>query len=326
MLLWRLKGIQICRGCAGGDWRALARVCAILLAMLAANPAVAQTSEKEIAKAFEDDQDFITNQSLDAKVCSDDSFERAIKGGALAKDEMARLQVWGTIRPLHGLLANCIAEQNKKHARVDYASRSRIMGLLLGWHALIQSEVAGDKPSWEEFTSELPQLFEHAKTYLKFAADHNQPDAGAMLARLEDKFSPKTVSGDTKPDFALSAEEVAGQLGSNEVAFEEKHQRKLLEIHGPVSHLSRAAGRISLFLLGASSKAKDELEDRHDIECKVIGPDELKKITSLKKGMIVKIRGIYKSTGKGNTSSVPLTGCLIVSAKTPTPGVSDPLQ
>jgi hypothetical protein len=325
MSSWCLKGVQMFRGRAGGDLRALAQVCAILLGMLAPNAAIAQMPEQEIAKAFEEDRDLTNSNIYYDERCTDNTFEARMKMYISAKDLNSRFNSMTELERETKVLPICIFEQKQKHQRVDYASRSRMMGLLSAWHVFVRLEISKE-PGHGFYANDLPIFIERAKLYLKYAADHNQRDAGEMLARLETEFSTKTFSGDTKPDFALSTEEAAGQLGSNTLAFEEKYQRKLLEIHGPVSHLSRATGRVSLFLLGASSKAKDELEDRHDIECQVTSPDELKKMTSLKKGMIVKVKGIYKSPGKGDTNAIPLTGCLIVSAKTPTPGVSDPLQ
>jgi hypothetical protein len=306
-------------------------VAAIVLMVAQACPAAAaELSDTEIARIFEEDAvaapDYTIQNVRDSleRTCSK-NHEDTIKNASAAQNITKITEAYFLLRPVIDLVPACVVESKKRKIRIDYAHHARVMGLLLALRAIKLSEIIEREPSWKSFEEEMTAAFDRAVIYLKFAKSHGQPDAEAMLARLEDRFSPKAVNSDAKPDFVLSAEEAAGQLGSNEIAFEEKYKGKLLEIHGPVNHLSRPAGRVSLFLLSASSKAKDELEDRRDIECQVAG-DEVKKITSLKKGMIIKVRGIYKTLGKGNTNSIPLAGCLIVSAKSPTPGVSDPLQ
>jgi hypothetical protein len=306
-------------------------VAAILLMVAPACAATgAEPSDTEIASMFDEDAAAVSSgitQSIRNHFgdCSKD-YEDEIKSASAVRDKAQLLSAYGHLVYIDiPEFSACIGETKKRNIRIDYAHQARTMGLLLALKAINILEVIEREPSFGSHAEEAETSFERAVTYLKFAKSHGQPDAEAMLAKLEDRFSPKAVSSDAKPDFTLSAEEAAGQLGSNEIAFEEKYKGKLLEVYGPVSRLSRPAGRISLFLMGASSKAKDELEDQRDIECQAAG-DEAKKITGLKKGMIIKVRGIYKPLGKGNTNSVPLASCLIVSAKTPTPGVSDPLQ
>jgi hypothetical protein len=304
-------------------------VAAIVLMVAPTCPvAAAELSDTEIASMFEEDAVVAITHGVDIrnsfKTDCGNNYESEIKGANAAQFNTA-----STYFMLEGVyipkFSACVAESKKHQKRIDYAHHARVMGLLLALKAISISKSIEHDQSLTEKGEEMMHAFERAAIYLKFAKSRGQPDAEAMLAKLEDRFSPKTVNSDAKPDFVLSAEEAAGQLGSNEIAFDDRYKGKLLEIHGPVSRLSRGGGRVSLFLLSASSKAKDELEDQRDIECQVAG-DEVKKITSLKKGMIIKVRGLYKPLGKGNTNGIPLAGCLIVSAKTPTPGVSDPLQ
>ncbi|MGZ3238599.1 MAG: hypothetical protein ACXU8A_14640, partial [Burkholderiaceae bacterium] len=148
---------------------------------------------------------------------------------------------------------------------------------------LAASVIAGDS---DKVTTD------QAMAFLNYAKDHGK-HVDDLINRIKLKLGTNEPSQDA-PALTGTAVSIVGKLASNSFSFEQQYLGKVIQATGKVANINGTNDRVTVKLLGNTTKTKNQLSFRDEIFCEVTNQELIPNVGKLSVDKNATVRGTYK--------------------------------